>query len=58
MISEFSRAKIRKSGKVEKKKYLASQRLVEVASESRSETTRKAEGDKKDLKLNMEVKEI
>ena len=35
VINEFSRAKIRKGGKVEKKKkYLASQGLIEVASES------------------------
>lgn len=58
MKNGLPRAKIRKSPKVEEKKYLISQGLIKVASGSRSETIVKSEGDKKDLKLNMEVDEI
>ena len=57
-MNGFPRAKIRMRREVERKKYLASQGLIEVASGSRSETTVEAEGEKKDLKLNMEVEEI
>ena len=57
-MNGFSNERIRKRRKVERKKYLASKGLVEMAFGSRSEMIVKAEVDKKDLRLGMIVKEI
>ena len=56
-MNGFPRVKIRKRRKVEKRKYLTSQGLIEIASGRRLETTVKIQDNRIDLKLNMEVKE-